>query len=51
MMEEAWVNEKFAPEILPHKMEVVDCLLGRLLIWKKTYKAWLVQISEKVYIS
>ncbi|CAH1962028.1 unnamed protein product [Acanthoscelides obtectus] len=30
MMEEAWVNEKFAPEILPHKMEVVDCLLGQI---------------------
>nr|CAI5826563.1 unnamed protein product [Callosobruchus analis] len=30
MMEESWVNEKFAPEILPHKMEIVDCLLGQI---------------------
>ncbi|KAJ8961190.1 hypothetical protein NQ318_008873 [Aromia moschata] len=28
LMEEAWMNEKFAPEILPHKSELVDCLLG-----------------------
>lgn len=30
LMEEAWINEKFAPEILPHKSEVVDCLLGQV---------------------
>lgn len=30
IMEEAWVNEKFAPEILPHKAEIVDCLLGQI---------------------
>ncbi|XP_018576130.1 DNA replication complex GINS protein SLD5-like [Anoplophora glabripennis] len=30
LMEEAWINEKFAPEILPHKAEIVDCLLGQI---------------------
>ncbi|KAF2884147.1 hypothetical protein ILUMI_22036 [Ignelater luminosus] len=29
-MEEAWLNEKFAPEILPNKSEIVDCLLGQI---------------------
>lgn len=30
LMEEAWTNEKFAPEILPHKIEIVECLLGQI---------------------
>ncbi|KAI4465458.1 sld5 protein [Holotrichia oblita] len=30
LMEEAWRNEKFAPDILPNKSEVVDCLLGQI---------------------
>lgn len=30
IMEEAWINEKFAPEILPHKYEVVELLLGQI---------------------
>jgi GINS complex subunit 4 len=30
MMEEVWLNEKFAPEILPNKQEIVDCVLGQL---------------------
>lgn len=25
-MEEIWMNEKFAPEILPHKQDIVDCM-------------------------
>lgn len=29
-MEEAWINEKFAPEVLPHKYEVVELLLGQI---------------------
>lgn len=29
-MEEAWINEKFAPEILPHKYEAVELLLGQI---------------------
>ncbi|XP_044266727.1 DNA replication complex GINS protein SLD5 [Tribolium madens] len=35
MMEEVWVNEKFAPEILPHKQEVVDCVLGQISYMEK----------------
>ncbi|KAK4879097.1 hypothetical protein RN001_007243 [Aquatica leii] len=30
IMEEAWSNEKFAPEILPHKYEIVECILGQI---------------------
>lgn len=34
-MEATWLNEKFAPEILPHKAEVVDCLLGQISYMEK----------------
>lgn len=34
-MKEAWINEKFAPEILPHKNEVVECLLGQISYMEK----------------
>lgn len=34
-MEAAWLNEKFAPEILPHKAEVVECLLGQISYMEK----------------
>ncbi|CAG9768637.1 unnamed protein product [Ceutorhynchus assimilis] len=30
IMEEAWLNEKFAPEILPNKREIVEILLGQI---------------------
>nr|XP_022908501.1 DNA replication complex GINS protein SLD5 [Onthophagus taurus] len=30
LMEEAWLNEKFAPEILPNKFDIVECLLGQI---------------------
>lgn len=29
-MEEAWLNEKFAPEVLPHKTEIVEIVLGQI---------------------
>ncbi|XP_076363056.1 DNA replication complex GINS protein Sld5 isoform X1 [Tachypleus tridentatus] len=29
-LEEAWLNEKFAPELLPYKGELVDCMLDQL---------------------
>ncbi|KAF5304473.1 hypothetical protein FQA39_LY09669 [Lamprigera yunnana] len=29
-MEEAWRNEKFAPEILPQKYEILDYILGQI---------------------
>lgn len=30
MIERAWLNEKFSPEILPHQMDYVDCLLEQI---------------------
>jgi len=29
-IERAWLNEKFSPEILPHQMDYVDCLLEQI---------------------
>lgn len=29
-MEETWLNEKFSPEILPNRMEVVELLLDQI---------------------
>ncbi|XP_043288004.1 DNA replication complex GINS protein SLD5 [Venturia canescens] len=29
-MDNAWLNEKFAPEILPHETELVDCMLRQI---------------------
>lgn len=29
-IEEAWLNEKFAPEILPHQADLVDCMLQQI---------------------
>ncbi|XP_026467112.1 DNA replication complex GINS protein SLD5 [Ctenocephalides felis] len=29
-LESAWLNEKFSPEILPHQVEVVDCMLEQI---------------------
>ncbi|XP_045476826.1 DNA replication complex GINS protein SLD5 [Harmonia axyridis] len=30
IIEEAWLNEKFSPEILPNKIEYIELLLGQL---------------------
>lgn len=38
IIEEAWVNEKFAPEILPHKSEIVDCLLEQITFMEENLK-------------
>ena len=27
---QAWINEKFAPELLEHKTEIVDCMLEQV---------------------
>lgn len=29
-LESAWMNEKFAPEILPHQNDMVECMLGQI---------------------
>jgi len=38
LMEEAWLNEKFSPEILPHKTEIVEILLGQLAYIEENLK-------------
>lgn len=30
VLEKAWLNEKFSPEILPHKSEYVECMLEQI---------------------
>lgn len=30
VLEKAWLNEKFSPEILPHKTEFVECMLEQI---------------------
>lgn len=30
ILEKAWLNEKFSPEILPHKSEYVECMLEQI---------------------
>lgn len=38
MTEEAWINEKFAPEILPHKSEVVEIILDQITNMEENLK-------------
>lgn len=35
MMEEMWLNEKFAPELLPNKMDIVDCMYLQIQTMEK----------------
>lgn len=37
-LQEAWVNEKFAPELLDPQIEVVDCLLDQMDNTEQTLK-------------
>ena len=37
-LQDAWVNEKFAPELLDPQIEVVDCLLDQLDNTEQTLK-------------
>jgi len=30
IVERAWLNEKFSPEIMPHQMDYVDCLMEQI---------------------
>ncbi|XP_044759808.1 DNA replication complex GINS protein SLD5 [Coccinella septempunctata] len=43
VMEEAWLNEKFAPEVLPNKIEFVELLLGQLTAMEEN----LINASDK----
>jgi hypothetical protein len=29
-LENAWLNEKFSPELLPHQLELVECMLEQI---------------------
>lgn len=37
-IEEAWLNEKFAPEILPHQSDLVDCMLQQITHMEENIK-------------
>lgn len=37
-IEEAWLNEKFAPEILPHQSDLVDCMLQQITHMEQNMK-------------
>ncbi|XP_034193725.2 DNA replication complex GINS protein SLD5 [Osmia lignaria lignaria] len=37
-IEKAWLNEKFAPEILPHQSELVDCMLQQITHMEENMK-------------
>ncbi|XP_043266008.1 DNA replication complex GINS protein SLD5 [Colletes gigas] len=37
-IEDAWLNEKFAPEILPHQSDLVDCMLQQITHMEENIK-------------
>ena len=37
-LEDAWLNEKFAPELLPHRMELVDCMMEQIMHMENNLK-------------
>ncbi|XP_071865966.1 DNA replication complex GINS protein SLD5 [Bombus fervidus] len=37
-IEEAWLNEKFAPEILPHRSDLIDCMLQQITHMEENMK-------------
>ncbi|XP_066591515.1 DNA replication complex GINS protein SLD5-like [Prorops nasuta] len=37
-IEAAWLNEKFAPEILPHQSDLVDCMLQQITHMEENMK-------------
>lgn len=37
-IENAWMNEKFAPEILPHQSDLVDCMLQQIAHMEENIK-------------
>lgn len=37
-LEEAWLNEKLSPEILPHKNEQVECMMEQILHMEENLK-------------
>ncbi|XP_044730289.1 DNA replication complex GINS protein SLD5 [Chrysoperla carnea] len=53
-IEEAWLNERFAPEILPNRTDLVECMLGQLHHMennlKKLKKNELIAVIHKMEI-
>ncbi|XP_031847310.1 DNA replication complex GINS protein SLD5 isoform X2 [Nomia melanderi] len=47
-MEEAWLNEKFAPEILPHQSDLVDCMFQQITHMEDNMKSYLRARLEKI---
>ncbi|CAK9807526.1 DNA replication complex GINS protein SLD5 [Anthophora quadrimaculata] len=47
-IEEAWLNEKFAPEILPHQSDLVDCMLQQIAHMEENMKSYLRARLEKI---
>ncbi|XP_043600553.1 DNA replication complex GINS protein SLD5 isoform X1 [Bombus pyrosoma] len=37
-IEEAWLNEKFAPEILPHRSDLIECMLQQITHMEENMK-------------
>lgn len=37
-LESAWLNEKFAPELLPHQTDLIDCLLEQISYMEQNLK-------------
>jgi len=32
---QAWLNEKFSPDLLPHHSEIVDCMMEQLTVMQQ----------------
>ncbi|KAF7381552.1 hypothetical protein HZH66_013946 [Vespula vulgaris] len=47
-IENAWLNEKFSPEILPHKFDLVDCMLQQISHMEENMKSYLRIRLEKI---
>jgi len=35
MCVQAWLNEKFSPDLLPHHSEIVDCMMEQLSVMQQ----------------
>ncbi|CAK9807524.1 DNA replication complex GINS protein SLD5 [Anthophora quadrimaculata] len=49
-IEEAWLNEKFAPEILPHQSDLVDCMLQQIAHMEENMKRARLEKIERYTI-
>ncbi|XP_050484509.1 DNA replication complex GINS protein SLD5 isoform X2 [Bombus huntii] len=49
-IEEAWLNEKFAPEILPHRSDLIECMLQQITHMEENMKRARLEKIEKYTI-